>query len=132
MEIIVNNFQKKVIVNKNWVKNFAAKILKKTGVNGELSIVLADNKFIRQLNRIYRHKDCVTDVLSFPQKRGQTTFSSKVPQLLGDVVISVERAKSQAKRYGHSFEKEMEILIEHGILHLCGFTHKEMKKRKRE
>ena len=137
MEIIVSNYQKKIIVSKKWVREVAARILKRTGAGGELSIVLVDNKYIRRLNRKYRHKDCATDVLSFPQGKGDgSIFQQKIepspfltPPLLGDVVISVERAKSQAKKYGHSFKDEMAILIEHGILHLLGLSHKEMMRK---
>ena len=130
--IVVSNYQKKIKISRKWVSQVAATILGKMKAAGELSIVLADNKYIRRLNRIYRHKDHATDVLSFPQKRGRFYFSSIIPCLLGDVVISVERAKSQAKEYGYSFKDEMAMLIEHGILHLLGLTHKEMKKWKRK
>jgi len=139
MEINVSNCQKKIRISKKWVREAATEVLKRVGINGELSMVLVDNKYIRKLNRKYRHKDRATDVLSFQQnncmqKRGQATFSkkmnssfSKIPLLLGDVVISVERAKSQAEEYGYTFKDEMAMLVEHGILHLLGFTHKKME-----
>jgi probable rRNA maturation factor len=153
MEINVSNYQKKIRVEKKWIRGVAAGILKRMGADAELSIALTDNKRIRRLNRKYRRKDRATDVLSFPQisscvmrlascvKRRTThnpctflpesTAGAGAPRttvLLGDVVISVERAKSQAREYGHTFREEMAILIEHGILHLLGLTHKQMEK----
>jgi len=141
MEILVSNLQDKIKLSRKWVKDIASRILKKAGADGELSIVLVDNRYIRRLNRKYRHKDRVTDVLSFPLvKRGQATFSKKAgykkrgrsyfsdtSSLLGDVVISVERARAQAKEYGHSLNEEIFILIRHGILHLLGYTHRQME-----
>ena len=118
MEIIVKDLQKKIKIGKKWVKKTAGIILRKLRVNGELNIVLADNKYIKRLNRKYRHKNRATDVLSFHGEGG----------MIGDIIISAERAKTQAGKYGNSFLDEMRTLIRHGILHLRGYTHKEMKK----
>ena len=85
-----------------------------------------DNKDIKKLNHKYRHKNRATDVLSFSQEKEEKVACPLF--LLGDVVISVERAKSQAREYGHTFKDEMRILIRHGILHLLGYTHKQMGK----
>jgi len=133
MEVNVSNYQKKIKISKKWIKKAAIEILRKIGMKGELSIVLADNKYIRRLNRKYRHKDRATDVLSFQQNKLTSSVVSRQLKnnrlstvLLGDVIVSVERAKSQARTYGHNFKEEMSMLIEHGILHLLGFTHKEM------
>ncbi|MHB1151813.1 MAG: rRNA maturation RNase YbeY [Eubacteriales bacterium] len=80
----------------------------------EVSVTLTDDEKIRTLNREYRGKDMPTDVLSFPMEaRG----------LLGDIVISLERAAYQAELYGHSFERETAFLTVHSMLHLLGYDH---------
>lgn len=82
--------------------------------NAEVSVTLTDDEKIRTLNREYRGKDMPTDVLSFPmEERG----------LLGDIVISLERASYQAELYGHSFERETAFLAVHSMLHLLGYDH---------
>ena len=84
-----------------------------------------DNEQIRELNRDYRNKDAATDVLSFPL--GEDGVYDKNEEtgalLLGDIVISVERAKEQAEQYGHSLERELGWLTVHSMLHLLGYDH---------
>lgn len=103
----------------------------------EVSIVLCDNDFIRQLNREYRHRDEPTDVLSFPQEEwdegeampfAPPTGDDEVV-ILGDVIISLEKAVEQAEAYGHSFERETGYLLAHGLLHLLGMVHTTEKER---
>lgn len=92
--------------------------------NGEVSVTLVDDKVIQELNRRYREVDRPTDVLSFPME-DDFPFpdeTESVP-LLGDVVISVERAVAQAQEYGHSLEREVGFLATHGFLHLLGYDH---------
>ncbi len=91
----------------------------------EVSIVLADDEFIRQLNRDYRGKDTATDVLSFALDEGEEPEILDGPQekLLGDIVISLETAVRQAEDYGHSSEREVAYLTIHGFLHLLGYDH---------
>ena len=86
-----------------------------------MSITFASDRFIRGLNRTYRGVDRPTDVLAFSMQEGE--WSEIQPQLLGDVVISVETAKRQANQMGHSLDKELTILLTHGILHLVGYDH---------
>ncbi len=83
----------------------------------EISIV--DNEEIRSLNRDYRNKDYVTDVLSFED--GDVLPDGAV--FLGSIVIACERAKEQAEEIGNSFEEELRFLFMHGILHILGFDH---------
>lgn len=85
----------------------------------ELSLVLVNNRQIRRLNARYRKKDRSTDVLAF-QTNGLPCVGD---QILGDVVISVEQAKKQAKERGRAPEDELETLLIHGILHLLGYDH---------
>jgi len=91
--------------------------------DAELSIVLCDDAFIHPLNRDYRGKDRPTDVLSFPQREGEE--SDPDDPVLGDIVLSVERAQAQADERGHSVETEIRILLVHGILHLLGYDHED-------
>ena len=95
----------------------------------ELSILLVDDSKIKELNKAYLKRNRPTDVIAFPQYEQKT--KTLHPQLLGDVVISVETAKRQALRMGHSFEKELIVLLIHGILHLLGYEDKTCEKRKK-
>lgn len=91
----------------------------------EVSVSFTDNIGIQELNASYRNKDIATDVLSFPL--GQDGVYDRNPQtgnlMLGDIVISVEKAFEQAETYGHSLEREMGFLTVHSMLHLLGYDH---------
>ncbi|CAB1129621.1 endonuclease involved in 70S ribosomes quality control [Candidatus Hydrogenisulfobacillus filiaventi] len=90
----------------------------------EVSVVLTDDAAVQALNREYRGIDRPTDVLSFPQREGETLGGGEEgAALLGDIVISVERARAQAEEYGHSLERELGFLAVHGVLHLLGWDH---------
>ncbi|NLV62778.1 MAG: rRNA maturation RNase YbeY [Clostridiaceae bacterium] len=97
-----------------------------------VSILLVENEEIQRINREYRNKDCVTDVLSFPMlemKDGK--FAVKPDELdmedgklfLGDIVVSVPKAIEQANEYGHENERELAFLTLHGLMHLLGYDH---------
>lgn len=88
----------------------------------EISVLIVGNKTIRALNKQYRHKDYVTDVLSFPQLSRQELNTDYY--LLGDIVICWLKLASQAKIAGHSKEKELQLLLEHSFKHLIGIHHK--------
>lgn len=93
----------------------------------EVSLVLVDDQRIHALNLEYRGVDRPTDVLSFAlqeEMEGEPEIEV-VDEMLGDIVISVERARNQAKEYGHSFEREIVYLAVHGTLHLLGYDHEE-------
>ncbi len=98
----------------------------------EISVMFVDNEEIRKLNHEHRDIDRATDVLSFPlfeyDEDGaiieeDLDFSPCGEMMLGDIVISLERAKEQAEEYGHSFEREIGFLTVHSMLHLFGFDH---------
>ena len=102
------------------LKKITASILKALERSqAELSIALVGDKEMRPLNAKYRKKNKTTDVLSFPADNPAT--AKRV--LLGDVIISVEQARRQAKERNHSLKREMVILLIHGILHLLGYDH---------
>ncbi|MBQ8823859.1 MAG: rRNA maturation RNase YbeY [Ruminococcus sp.] len=93
--------------------------------DAEVSVSFVSNSEIRSLNKIYRDKDRVTDVLSFPLgENGKYDVNKETGcALLGDVVISLETAMRQANLYGHSLEREIGFLTVHSMLHLLGYDH---------
>ncbi|MDO8445336.1 MAG: rRNA maturation RNase YbeY [Deltaproteobacteria bacterium] len=109
-------------IEKKKVCDVAGAILAAVGCTSvELSILFMDDEDIRELNREYRKKNRPTDVLSFPMREGE--FGDLNPDLLGDVVISLDTAKRQAEERGETLEEEITLLLIHGILHLLGFDH---------
>lgn len=89
--------------------------------DAELSILILDNAGIREINREYLQRDRPTNVISFAMQEGEGAGLS--PLVLGDVVISAERAASDAADAGIPFEHELWFLLLHGILHLLGYDH---------
>ncbi len=108
---------------------------------GEVALTFVDNAAIQELNRTYRGLDKPTDVLSFALHDevdddltivyGEELEAELEDDLLGDIVISVERAKEQAAEYGHSLEREIGFLFVHGFLHLLGYDHQDEEAEKR-
>lgn len=103
----------------------------------EVSVVLADDDYIRQLNSQYRGKDVATDVLSFAMNEhcaGEhepdiAEAPGDIEILLGDIIISLETTARQAEEYGHSLERELAYLTIHGMLHLLGYDHEAEEER---
>ena len=92
--------------------------------DAEVSVTLVDNARIREMNAEFRDIDKETDVLSFPM--GDESFEVDPDTdaiLLGDIVISLEKAQAQAEEYGHSFRREVAFLITHSLFHLLGYDH---------
>ena len=92
----------------------------------EVDVNLIDNERIHEINREYRHVDRPTDVISFAfldHVDGEVTIKGDIPTLLGEIFISVDKAKEQANAYGHSLLREMSFLFVHGLLHLLGYDH---------
>jgi probable rRNA maturation factor len=98
------------------IENFARKLQTDVARNRPFDILITGDADLRRLNRDFLGHDYATDVLSFP---GQTTLSRS----LGDLAISLARARAQARQFGHSTEQEIQILMLHGLLHLLGFDH---------
>lgn len=107
--------------------------------NSEISVVFTDNAGIHELNKLHRDIDRPTDVLSFPMleydENGDMIeefleYGESGKLCLGDIVISLERAESQAEEYGHSFEREVGFLTVHSMLHLLGYDHIEEEDEK--
>lgn len=109
----------------------------------EVSVILTSNDSIQEINKEHRQIDAPTDVLSFPMVNYETPsdferleeeqedcFHPDTGELiLGDIMISVDKVKSQAKEYGHSEMRELGFLVAHSVLHLCGYDHMEEKER---
>jgi probable rRNA maturation factor len=81
------------------------------------------NRAIRALNKRWRRKDKATDVLSFPLLEPADLRRARGEVALGDIVISVEKAKEQAAEHGYALREELDLLLVHGLLHLLGFDH---------
>lgn len=102
--------------------NAAEAALAYEGAEGDITILVVDDGMIHEMNRDYRNVDRPTDVLSFPAAEGEELLS--IPDVfLGDIAISLPRAKEQAAEYGHSLLRELTFLAVHGSLHLMGYDH---------
>ena len=86
------------------------------------NIIIVDNETIKNINRDYRGKDTVTDVISFALEDDKSFIESDF-RILGVIYISLDRARNQAIEYGHSFKREICFLSVHGLLHLLGYDH---------
>lgn len=108
--------------------------MEKVKSNSELSVTFVDNPEIRQLNKQYRGKNRSTDVLSFALEEEEygeiPIIGEDMPVALGDIIISVEKAREQAESYGHTFSRELGFLALHGFLHLLGYDHMEKEDEK--
>lgn len=105
----------------------------------QVNLLVTDNEGIREYNRRYREVDASTDVLSFPMISYETEAGFSVAEeqeadcfdpesgelLLGDIIISADKVKEQAKKFGHSEKREFAFLVAHSMLHLCGYDHME-------
>ena len=98
----------------------------------EISVTFTDNEGIRELNAAHRNIDRPTDVLSFPLFEKEDLTDATDGDALGDIVISLERAREQANEYGHSFEREVAFLTVHSMLHLLGYDHEISEKDEKE
>lgn len=98
------------------------KMLAALGLPGsEVSLLVCDDATIHELNRDHRGKDRPTDVLAFAMREG--SFGELAGELLGDVVVSIDTARRQARERGHSTTAEIRFLLAHGLLHLVGYDH---------
>lgn len=114
----------------NNIISLAFKEEKLDKLNLYINFILTDSNNIRQINNKYRGLDKETDVLSFPmfekEELDEMIKQNKiniVQDVLGDIIISIEKVKSQSKEYGHSFERELSYMAIHGFYHLMGYDH---------
>lgn len=126
MELLISNQQDQTPVSQELL-DFCQQVAQKAWPlisthEGQISIALVDNATIQELNRVYRSQDKVTDVLSFPFL-GEVELVPFGQELIGEIVISLPKAREQSRDYGHSLERELAFLLVHGLLHLAGYDH---------
>jgi probable rRNA maturation factor len=135
MDVIISNYPEELTFPEEIEANVraAAEMVGQLyGVeNGEVSVTLTNNAYIHTLNKEYRGIDRPTDVLSFALNESEEPEMVDGPEVnvLGDLIISVERAEEQAADYGHSLRREVAFLTVHGMLHLLGYDHMEDEER---
>ncbi|WP_141431505.1 rRNA maturation RNase YbeY [Bacillus sp. 03113] len=121
-----NTLMEENLIKMEELLNFAAE-KECVEANSELSVTFVNNDKIQQINKEYRSKDQPTDVISFAMEElgeGEIQLHGfEMPRVLGDIIISVEKAKEQADDYGHSYVRELGFLVVHGFLHLLGYDH---------
>ncbi len=135
INLVLENEQDKIGVTEeieNTIRAVCEKALEseECDFDAEISVTLVDNESIRAINNEQRGIDKATDVLSFPMLEfdedgcadAEFDFDGDLV-VLGDIVISMERAKAQAEEYGHSFIREIAFLTAHSMLHLLGYDH---------
>lgn len=138
MSVYFDNRQEKREIDQKLLKLLESVIenaLERGGIKipVEVCISLVEDREIQSLNREYRGRDVPTDVLSFPlidRDDLDKQVPTEIEVLLGDIIISAERADEQAKEYGHSFQRELAYLTVHGILHLLGYDHSSPQEEK--
>lgn len=137
--IFIENRQRKIDLNLKQLKNNFHKIANLLACeNKEINLIFVDDKEIREINKDYLQRDSSTNVISFSMTEGE--FGNINPEILGDIVISVETAHRDAKKDKISLEDELDFLIVHGLLHLLGYEHENtnlqktqiMKKKEQE
>ena len=127
MKIWIRNQQKPILLDSRKLRKAAKTVLADLAPpDSEVSVSLVGDSQIRELNRRYLDRDKPTNVLAFSMREG--AFVSLHPQLLGDVVISVDTARRQSNRFGLKEVEMVILLMIHGILHLLGYEHEGTKK----
>jgi probable rRNA maturation factor len=139
MKIRIEKSQDNIRINRRRIRLVLTKLLNNFNCSDkEVSLIFVNDEMIQSLNKQYLNRDRPTNVLSFSLREGE--FSHINPQLLGDIVISVDTAQKDAARGGFSVEQEIDFLIIHGLLHLLGYNHestteaetKKMRRKERE
>ncbi|AKG35743.1 rRNA maturation RNase YbeY [Paenibacillus durus] len=140
LQLVWSNEQEEMEIDDRLI-SLLESILEKAGKlegidTGEVDLTFVDNERIHELNKEYRGIDRPTDVLSFALNESaedeleivyevSEDEAEELPDMLGDIIISVTRAKEQANDYGHSLERELGFLFVHGFLHLLGYDHQD-------
>ncbi|MDP2921902.1 MAG: rRNA maturation RNase YbeY [Candidatus Omnitrophota bacterium] len=128
MKIDIQNLQSIIKLDKAKITERAGAVLSAMSEpDAELSLVFVNDMYIRNLNWKYRRIDSATDVLAFPMRDSRGLSGS----ILGDVVISVETARREAKKRKKDFQEELDLYLAHGILHLLGYDDEKPRARKK-
>lgn len=118
----INNLTKENIGEIKDIKDVLNKAITIEKLNNiEFNVIIVDNDYIHKLNKEYRHIDRPTDVITFALEDNEEVIEDY--RILGDIYISLDKAKEQAIEYGHSFKREICFLAVHGLLHLLGYDH---------
>ena len=130
IKVIISNNQKNVKIPtglRMLVRRCCNAVLRLEEFQGpaEVSVTFVNNEQIQELNKMHRNIDAPTDVLSFPMGENGVydVDMTTNAQILGDIVISMEKAQEQAKRFGHTLQREVGYLTAHSMLHLLGYDH---------
>lgn len=129
MELDFDSFSKEYDIYKEIYEVLIIKVLNHLhlSINPIISVTFVDNKTIHKINKEYRDIDRPTDVISFAfldnEINKEAILKSSDIVVLGDIYISIDKAKEQAIEYGHSLERELSFLFVHGLLHLLGYDH---------
>jgi len=127
MKIQIENQQKRIKIDKRKIRIKVTRLLELMDcANKEISITLVDDETIQRINKQYLSKDRPTNVISFSLQEGE--YGDINPEILGDVVISVDTAQDDAEKGNLSFDEEILFLIIHGLLHLLGYNHENTSK----
>ncbi|AHM67037.1 rRNA maturation RNase YbeY [Paenibacillus polymyxa] len=141
LQLAWNNEQNDMVINESLI-TLLNTLLEEAGkaegvMDGEVALTFVNDDQIHELNRDYRGIDRPTDVLSFAMKETldeeleiiyeptEENPLNDVPDVLGDIIISVQTAQAQSEEYGHSIEREIGFLFVHGFLHLLGYDHQD-------
>ncbi len=128
MNLQIQNNQNKIKIDKRKIRSAVLKILKNLEcADKEISINFVDDEKIKQLNKQYLGKDKATNVLSFSLREDE--YGNINPQVLGDIIISVETAQKDAAYGNLTIDQEIDFLIIHGLLHLLGYDHENTTKK---
>jgi probable rRNA maturation factor len=140
--ILIKCSQKTIKIDRKRIRSVMAKLLRHLQCDDkEISVVFVDNDEMQKINNTYLDRNHPTNVISFPASApGAGDFENANPEILGDIVISAERALRDSQRDGLSFDDEIDFLSIHGLLHLLGYNHENttqkiariMKKKERE
>ena len=130
-EIVYQNIEQKSIYEEI-VKNVFKKCFEEEMIQASklyITVTLTNPEYIQKIKKIYRNIDKATDVLSFPMYEKEE-LEKKIKEkdfqyedILGDIIISIDKVEEQAKEYGHSFEREFSYMLVHGFYHLMGYDH---------
>ena len=123
-KVIFNNLTEENVEEESLLEEVLMFAMKKEKLdNTSFDVIFVDNSYIHELNKNYRNIDRETDVITFALEDDDTIINGSGERILGDIYISLDKAHSQAKEYGHSFKRELSFLAVHGFYHLLGYDH---------
>ena len=119
------------IIELEEVEKVLYKAMEKEGLeNTSFNLIIVDNEYIHELNRNYRNIDRETDVITFALEDEDSLVVGLDERILGDIYISIDKARSQAEEYGHGLLRELAFLAVHGFYHLLGYDHMSQEEEK--